>query len=87
MTTVDANEKPDATFSGEQKSYLEGLISGVQAKRAAQGLKPLGEGGGAGEPVGPDAGASQGPGQDRGLRQEARGPGEVEAGGASVRRL
>lgn len=55
MTTVDAKEKPDATFSGEQKSYLEGLISGVQAKRAAQGLKPLGEGGGAGEPVGPDA--------------------------------
>jgi len=54
MTAADTKEKPD-TFSGEQKSYLEGLVSGVQAKRAAQGLKPLGQGGGAGEPVGPDA--------------------------------
>ncbi len=42
-------------FSGEQKRYLEGLVSGLQANRAAQGLKPLGEDGGAGEPVGPDA--------------------------------
>ena len=46
--------KPDA-FSGEQKSYLEGLVSGLQAKRAAQGLKPLGGGSaGPGGPVGPD---------------------------------
>jgi len=43
-------------FSGEQKRYLEGLVSGVQAGRAAQGLKRIGEGGAvAGEPVGPDA--------------------------------
>ncbi|ODR99538.1 ferredoxin--nitrite reductase [Methyloceanibacter superfactus] len=44
-------------FSGEQKNFLEGLVSGLQARRAAQGLKPLGEGGGGGasEPKGPDA--------------------------------
>jgi len=54
MTDANVNEMAD-TFSGEQKNYLEGLVSGLQAKRAAQGLKPLGEGSGAGEPVGPDA--------------------------------
>jgi len=54
INAQDTKEKPDAVFSGEQKSYLEGLVSGLQAKRAASGLKPLGEGG-AGEPVGPDA--------------------------------
>lgn len=44
-------------LSSEQKRYLEGLVSGVQAGRAAQGLKPLGAGGSAasGEPTGPDA--------------------------------
>jgi ferredoxin-nitrite reductase len=31
-----------AEFSTEQKRYLEGLVSGIQASRAAQGLKPLG---------------------------------------------
>jgi len=29
-------------FSEEQRRYLEGFVSGVQARRAAQGLKPLG---------------------------------------------
>jgi ferredoxin-nitrite reductase len=55
MSDVGTKERPESTFTGEQKSYLEGLVSGLQAKRASQGLKPLGEGGGAGEPVGPDA--------------------------------
>ena len=42
-------------FTDEQKRYLEGFVSGVQASRAAAGLKPLGGAGGAAEPVGPDA--------------------------------
>ena len=41
-------------FTDEQKRYLEGFVSGVQASRAAAGLRPLG-GVGATEPVGPDA--------------------------------
>jgi ferredoxin-nitrite reductase len=42
-------------FSEEQRRYLEGFVSGVQARRASQGLKPLGtEAGGAGQPAGPD---------------------------------
>ncbi len=46
----------DRDFSDEQKRYLEGFVSGVQASRAAAGLKPLaGVGGGASEPAGPDA--------------------------------
>lgn len=55
-TKPKADVPPDA-FSGEQKRYLEGLVSGLQASRAAHGLKPLGEGGGAAaaEPTGPDA--------------------------------
>lgn len=46
-----------AEFSTEQKRYLEGFVSGVQAGRAAQGLKPIGGGGAGvhGEPMGPDA--------------------------------
>lgn len=47
-----------AEFSTEQKRYLEGLVSGIQASRAAQGLKPLGTDGvpgGATIPTGPDA--------------------------------
>lgn len=45
-----------AEFSIEQKRYLEGFVSGVQAGRTAHGLKPLGTGGAtaAGEPMGPD---------------------------------
>ena len=44
-------------FSEDQKRYLEGFVSGVQASRAAAGLKPLGGigGGGAAAPMGPDA--------------------------------
>jgi ferredoxin-nitrite reductase len=44
-------------FSDEQKRYLEGFVSGVQATRVASGLRPLGGVGGTGpsEPVGPDA--------------------------------
>jgi ferredoxin-nitrite reductase len=43
-------------FSDEQKRYLEGFVSGVQASRAAAGLKPLsGVPGSAGQPAGPDA--------------------------------
>ena len=46
----------DRDFSDEQKRYLEGFVSGVQASRAAAGLKPLaGIGGGPPEPAGPDA--------------------------------
>lgn len=41
-------------FSEEQRRYLEGFVSGVQARRASQGLKPLGTEGGAVEPAGPD---------------------------------
>jgi ferredoxin-nitrite reductase len=44
-------------FSEEQRRYLEGFVSGVQAGRTAHGLKPLGGigGGGNAEPTGPDA--------------------------------
>jgi ferredoxin-nitrite reductase len=44
-------------FSAEQKRYLEGLVSGIQAGRAARGLVPLGAGGESApaEPTGPDA--------------------------------
>lgn len=43
-------------FTSEQKRYLEGFVSGVQAGRVAQGLSPVGRGGaGASEPTGPDA--------------------------------
>jgi ferredoxin-nitrite reductase len=42
-------------FTEEQRRYLEGFVSGVQARRASQGLKPLGnEAGGAAQPAGPD---------------------------------
>src|SRR5581483_5099337 len=43
-------------FTEEQRRYLEGFVAGVQARRASQGLKPLGaEGGGAqAAPSGPD---------------------------------
>jgi ferredoxin-nitrite reductase len=41
-------------FTDEQKRYLEGFVSGVQASRAATGLRPLG-GVGVTAPVGPDA--------------------------------
>lgn len=42
-------------FSVDQKRYLEGFVSGVQAGRTAQGMKPLGTGGSSAEPMGPDA--------------------------------
>jgi ferredoxin-nitrite reductase len=41
-------------FTDEQRRYLEGFVAGVQARRAAQGLKPLGSEGGAPQPSGPD---------------------------------
>jgi len=41
-------------FSEEQRRYLEGFVLGVQARRASQGLKPLGAEGGAATPTGPD---------------------------------
>ena len=31
-------------FSADQKRYLEGFVSGVQAARSAQGLAPIGGG-------------------------------------------
>lgn len=40
-------------FTDEQRRYLEGFVSGMQARRAAQGLQPL-SGKGGGEPAGPD---------------------------------
>ena len=43
-------------FTDEQRRYLEGFVSGVQAGRTANGLKPLGAfGAGQAEPTGPDA--------------------------------
>ena len=39
-------------FTDEQKRYLEGFVSGVQASRAAAGLKPLAGVGGAASPQG-----------------------------------
>ncbi|MFX9101233.1 hypothetical protein ABTN51_20380, partial [Acinetobacter baumannii] len=44
-------------FTDEQKRYLEGFVSGVQASRAAAGLKPLGGVGGSAEAQsgGPDS--------------------------------
>ena len=56
-TKTDVETGTAEEFSGEQKRYLEGLVSGLQANRAAKGLKPIGGGGGvgAGEPTGPDA--------------------------------
>jgi ferredoxin-nitrite reductase len=44
-------------FSDEQRRYLEGFVSGVQAGRTAHGMKPLGglANGGSTEPTGPDA--------------------------------
>jgi len=44
-------------FSDEQKRYLEGFVSGVQATRVASGLRPLGgvPGAAAPEPAGPEA--------------------------------
>ena len=41
-------------FTEEQRRYLEGFAAGVQARRAAQGLKPLGGSGGPAAPSGPD---------------------------------
>jgi ferredoxin-nitrite reductase len=43
-------------FTDEQRRYLEGFVAGVQARRASQGLKPLGSEGGSGSaaPAGPD---------------------------------
>ena len=41
-------------FTEEQRRYLEGFAAGVQARRASQGLKPLGAEGGPVPPAGPD---------------------------------
>src|SRR5271167_139377 len=45
-------------FTPEQKRYLEGYVSGLNAVRSARGLAPIGGAPGAaaaGEPTGPDA--------------------------------
>ena len=52
MTSTDIKVED---FSGEQKRYLEGFASGLQASRGPQGLKPLGNSAGSTDPVGPDA--------------------------------
>jgi ferredoxin-nitrite reductase len=41
-------------FTDEQRRYLEGFVSGMQARRAAQGLQPLAGAGDAAVPSGPD---------------------------------
>lgn len=41
-------------FTDEQRRYLEGFVSGMQARRAAQGLQPLAGAGGTATPSGPD---------------------------------
>jgi ferredoxin-nitrite reductase len=41
-------------FTDEQRRYLEGFVSGMQARRAAQGLQPLASKGGPVPPSGPD---------------------------------
>jgi ferredoxin-nitrite reductase len=41
-------------FTEEQRRYLEGFVSGMQARRAAQGLQPLAGAGVSAQPSGPD---------------------------------
>ncbi len=66
-------------FSPEQKRYLEGFVSGLNAARATRGALP----GGKAEPVGPDAIHFKAQDRvDRGGRQ-ARRAGEVQARAAS----
>ena len=51
-----SGETMTAEFSTEQKRYLEGFVSGVQAGRVARGMSPIGSGSPApAEPMGPDA--------------------------------
>ena len=76
-------------FTDEQKRYLEGFVSGVQARRAAQGLKPLGarrRRRGA-EPTGPDTAhlAAMARFEADGRKLVARGEGQARR--ASLRRL
>ncbi len=42
------------SFTEEQRRYLEGFVSGMQARRAAQGLQPLAGSGSLAPPAGPD---------------------------------
>ena len=41
-------------FTDEQRRYLEGFVAGVEARRSAQGLKPMGAERGSAQPSGPD---------------------------------
>ena len=54
---MKSGEAMTADFSTEQKRYLEGFVSGVQAGRVARGMSPIGSGASAlpAEPAGPDA--------------------------------
>lgn len=53
---MNSGEAMTAEFSTEQKRYLEGFVSGVQAGRVARGMSPVGSGSAApAEPMGPDA--------------------------------
>ena len=64
----------DRDFSDEQKRYLEGFVSGVQASRAAAGLKPLAGVGGASRARRPRRRPSQGDGALRGAGPQALAP-------------
>lgn len=53
---MNSGEAMTAEFSTEQKRYLEGFVSGVQAGRVARGMSPVGSGSAApAESMGPDA--------------------------------
>lgn len=53
---MNNGEAMTAEFSTEQKRYLEGFVSGVQAGRVARGMSPVGSGSAApAEPMAPDA--------------------------------
>ncbi len=89
LTQPEADMADD--FTADQKRYLEGFVSGVQAARSAQGLAPIGGGGaavaGPAQHEGPDAIHLEAQDRTIAARQEARRPGEVEARGTPVRRL
>ena len=72
-------------FTPDQKRYLEGFVSGLQAARAARRLSRAAARRD-NEPVGPDAAASRGAGSRRRRRRQARRPGEIQAR-ASIRSM
>ena len=70
-------------FSPDQKRYLEGFVSGLNAARATRGALP----GGQERAERPRRDSSQGAGPRHGGGRQACGPGEGQARAASVRRV